>query len=149
MPKIIMKTTTSGSLDGIHITDYIAGREYDIDSKLSSSFISMGVAAHVRTRKKVDPIIEQTVESLLESKSILSSPENKMIKVPPDKKEKDKKEENSKEKTTRVYQLADELNISSKEILKIARKLGIFVRVSASGLSKEEEERIKSELKLR
>ncbi len=50
-------------------------------------------------------------------------------------------------KTTRVFQLADELNAHYKEILKIAKKLGISVKVAQGGLTESEVAQIKTKFK--
>lgn len=137
MPKIIMKDTTPGSLDGIKINNYIADREYTVNDALAKAFISMGVAEYVR-----------------EEKFVRTTPENKMVESSPDNKVAESSDEIIKEaeksdntsKPLRVYQLADELGVSSKKVLRIAKKLNIHVNAPTSGLSEEEEKRIKSAL---
>ena len=50
----------------------------------------------------------------------------------------------SEPKNTRVYEVANALKIPWKEVIEIAQKLGIEVRVAQAGLTDSEVEKIKS-----
>lgn len=50
-------------------------------------------------------------------------------------------------KTVRVHELADELGISSKNIMKVAKKLGIDAKSTFSGLLEKDVKKIKANLK--
>ena len=150
MPKIVMKITTPGSSDGITVNNYVAGRKYPVGDALAKAFISMGVAEYAKEEKFVRIAPEnKMVESSLDNKVAESSDEDSVVggdSVVDNSggiiEEAEKLDNTSK--ALRVYQLADELGVSSKKILRIAKKLGIFVSAPASGLSEEEEKRIKS-----
>lgn len=150
MPKILMKVTTPGSPDGIKINNYVVDREYDIKDTLAKAFISMGVAEYVREEKFVRIAPEnKMVESSPDNKVAESSDEDSVVggdSVVDNSTEiiKEAEKSDNTNKTLRVYQLADELGVSSKKILRMAKKLDIFVSAPASGLSEEEAKRIKS-----
>jgi hypothetical protein len=70
MPKVRMLVNTLGSNNGLNVSNYIKGEEYDIGDELADSFLSMKVC-ELATEKKAVQI-----------------PENKAVKVEEDKKKK-------------------------------------------------------------
>jgi hypothetical protein len=125
MPRIKMKVTTQGSSDGFTIERYERDKEYDVSPRLAQNFcVQQGIATPVPRKR-----------------AVASAPENKMIPVAPDNKE--AKEASA---TTRVFQLADELGVSSKDVIESAKKCGIVVATPVSGLSDEEVEKIKTSM---
>ncbi len=157
MPTIRMKRTTEGSPDGFHVKRYDGDKEYTVDSdipaRLAGMFINMKVAEYVTAGK---PVEEKTIPEAPENAAVEAAPENKETEKvkekpkeqeygwePPKKKDKDK----AKGKVMRVYELADELKISSKDVLIAAENLGVYARNAASGLSEEEVEKVSAALK--
>jgi len=137
MAKIKMLITTQGSSDGIRVTSYIANREYDVSNALAKSFISSKVAVASKGMQR---------------KAVEIAPENKVIEIAPDNKEgipeemtaTGKKEKVLDPEEIRVFQLADELGTSSKEILAIAKKLKIVVTRPISGITRNETDQIRA-----
>lgn len=152
MVTIKMLKTTPGSPDGFYTKMYEEGKEFtvdiDIPPRLAKTF--------VEDMKKVAVYVT-------EGKAIPAAPENAVMEAVPENKveEPEKVEEKPKEKehdweppkkkdkgkVMRVYQLADELDIPSKDILIAVENLGIYARNAASGLSEEEVQKIKTALK--
>jgi hypothetical protein len=128
LKKVKMNNSTQGSPDGMRVLNYQGGYEYDLPDRLAKSFVEMGAANYVTVRER---------------KSIQAAPENAAMNRAP------QNAETATEEAPhiRAYQLAEELDLSSKEIISIAKKIGIFVRVPASGISKDEVRRIKNSLK--
>jgi len=144
MPRIRMLRDDKGSLDGFTVTYFLKDLEYDVTEDLAKAFIGhMGVAEIVRVRK-AEP-------EAPENKMVKDVPENKVAGTVSAKTEEEaeavsgkSREENST--VTRVYQLADELGIPSKKVIKKARALGISIKVAQSGLTEEEAEKIRAGL---
>lgn len=153
MPKIRMLETTPGSLDGVSVTSFVAGREYDVPESLATAFVNhMGVAVVVRERKVVE-VPEKAVEvAAPENKeesireNVFGSSEKEVLTEEEAEAESGETVEDGKA-AMRVFQLADELGVSSKKIIKAAKKLGIDVTAPASGLTEAAAEKIKAEIK--
>jgi hypothetical protein len=136
-----MNHSTSGSPDGMHVLNYQGGHEFKIPSqipeKLALAFIGMGVAEEINSTPKPR-----------ERKAISAAPENQAMNAAPENaKAKSTEEKPDQEKVIRVYQLAEELDIPSKDVIKAAKQVGIYARAPASGLSEDEVKRIKMALK--
>ena len=150
MATMRMKKTTPGSPDGFGTVMYEEGREYrvdvDIPASLAKAFVvDMEVAEYVTEGKAVpaapkNAAVKAAPENKVEAPETVEKPEEKEHGWEPPKK-KDKKG-----KVMRVYQLADELDIPSKDILIAIENLGIYARNAASGLSEEEVAKLKSAL---
>lgn len=145
MPKIRMVKTTPGSLDGFTRTMFMAEQEYEVPHELAKAFIShMGVATIVRERKAMPEAPEKAVaEAVPENKVVLTEEEAEAESEDVI----EERAEDDKPMAMRVYQLADELGIGYKKVIKAAKALSIYVSAAASGLSEEEAERIKLKLK--
>ena len=153
MATMRMKKTTPGSPDGFGTVMYEEGREYgvdvDIPASLAKAFVvDMKVAEYVTEGK--------AISAAPENAAVDAAPDNKvkepeMVEKKPEKKdfgwEPPKKKDKSKGKVMRVYQLADELDIPSKDILIAIENIGIYARNAASGLSEEEVEKVRAALK--
>lgn len=153
MPKIRMLQNARGSLDGINSIDFLKGLEYDVHEELAVTFIShMGVATIIRERKAVPEAPEKAVvEAAPENKGVLTEEEAEAERDESiedysvdDAENAEGKDEEDKPMAMRVYQLADELGVDSKEIIKAAEKLKIYVSAATSGLSEGEAEKIKA-----
>ena len=154
--------TTSGSNDGITQMLFLKDQEYDVSHELALAFIThMGVADQVFVRQDPAPTEKAVIEVAPEIKD---HPEPaKLTEEEVEATSGESLEENSKEeikskeetevtsehepKTTRVFQLADELNAHYKEILKIAKRLNISVKVAQGGLTESEVAQIKDDFK--
>ena len=145
MPRIKMLRSTPGSEDGLSTNLYLKDHEYDVPHELALAFIThMGVAVQVRVRvANPEPSEKAVIEKVPEIKVepvkpvVLVTEEEEVIK----------EKESVKEfepKNTRVYEVANELKIPWKEVIEIAQKLGIEVRVAQAGLTDSEVEKIKS-----
>ncbi len=136
MKKVKMNYSIEGSPDGMRVCIYQGGYEYDLPDKLADVFINIKAAEHVEVRKR---------------KAVSAAPQNAAVDVAPENASVPKpvvdKDEDEKTFVVRVYQLAEELDVSSKDIIETAKKIGIYARAPASGLSDEEITRIKKELK--
>lgn len=126
MPKIRMTQTIPGAMDGIHHKKYIAGEEYEIDGveinqRLAKIFLKANVAEVVRERKPVEMPAEEATKEAIETDEEAESEANVM----------------------RVFQLADELDKSSKEVVVAAAELGIDATSPQSGLTATEAQKIK------
>jgi hypothetical protein len=152
--KIKMAKTTPGAVAGIYIRKFESGMVYSIpdqiDQRLADLFLKMGVAKVARERSIYETPITPMVEA--PERAVVAPPE---IKVKPEiaKAEKPKIEsvkiepEPTKEKVVmRVYQLADELKLTSKDVIKLANDLGIHAPAPQSGLSEREVQEIKNGL---
>jgi len=123
MPKIKMLVDAQGCSDGFTARLYKRGQEYEVSKALANNFvIQQGVAEPV-------PILQR--------RSVPAAPENAMVTAAP---------ENKSMESLRVFQLANRLGISSVEVIKLAKKLGIIARAPASGLSEEDVNRITAEV---
>lgn len=123
MPRIKMKTTAQGSSDGFTVLAFKQGEEYDVSPKLAQNFV-----------------IHQGVAEAVTRRGVVAAPENTAIEFAP-------KNKDTEKKNTRVFQLADELNVDSKRIIKVAGDCGVSVTAPASGLTDEEVEKIKIKMK--
>ncbi len=152
MPKIKMLITTPGALDGIHIKNFEKGLLYSIPDQisvyLSNLFLNMGVAEEIKIVRQRGLNPSETKPNTPSETKELPLGKNQKILDDMDKENNDdeKKEESKKIVVMRVFQLSDELNIPSKEIIKVAKGIGINVTAPASGLSEEEVDKIKKEL---
>ena len=113
MPFVKMRVDAEGSQDGIKINHYIKGREYNLNLKLAKNFVK---------DQRIATYVAPKVEKEKKQEKMISVPENKMVNVP-DNKVVDK----IKNETLTVFQLADEIKISSKKIIKAAKKIGYDV----------------------
>ncbi len=155
MPKIRMLQNARGSLDGINSIDFLKGLEYDVHEELAVTFIShMGVAVIIRERKAVPEAPENAaVEAAPENKEVLTEEEAEAQSDESiedysvdDAENAEGVVEEDKPMAMRVYQLADELGVDSKKIIKVAKKSKIYVSAATSGLSEEEAEKIKANI---
>jgi hypothetical protein len=142
MSKIKMIKTTPGALDGIHIRKFDQGMVYSIPDQISQSlaelFLSMGVAKVARERSVFKP----------KETDVVDVPEIKVEDLEPEKKNTSESDTEVKEekKTIQIFMLSDEINVSSSEIVRTAKKLNIGVKNHMSVLSDEEVQRIKKKL---
>lgn len=86
--KIRMLKTVSGSLDGIRVTTYEDGKEYDLAGtsgaiSLAAAFVAAGMAAEVG---RAAPVAAEP-----EQKAIEAAPENKAIAAPATKRQYNRK----------------------------------------------------------
>jgi len=157
MIKIKMLITTPGALDGIHIKNFEKGLLYSIPDQISvylkDLFLKMGVAEEVNiTRQRGLTPSETKPSNPSETKKSLEE-ENQKILDDFDKEddEKEKEEKNIEEPARvivmRVFNLTDEIDKTSKEIIAIAHDLGINVSAPQSGLTQDEVDRIKNSIK--
>jgi hypothetical protein len=133
LKKIKMNHSTQGSPDGMRVLNYQKNYEYEVPDGLATAFITMGAAKAVGARER------KAVRAAPENAAMSSAPENAAQKPKPPKPEEGP--------VIRVYQLAEELDLPSKKVMDAARKIGIFTRAPASGLSDDEVKRIKKVLK--
>jgi hypothetical protein len=135
-----MINSTQGSPDGMRVVIYQKGYEYDLPDKLATAFVEIGAGDYiipVRQRK--------SIQAAPENAAINAAPENANIRASEAKKP--SVEEVDDKQVIRVYQLAETLDVPSKEIIAAARRVGIYARAPASGISKDEVDRIKKALK--
>ena len=146
MPKILMKQSKPGSVDGVTINLYKAGKEYEIDGDeitlaLANAFVNAHWAKFVRERSVIAPpetavIVEapeiKEVEEVEEVEEVVEL-EKKEPAISPD------------VKTVRVYELAKELKIGWQDVIAYADKIGISANKAQSGLTDAEVEAIKKE----
>lgn len=69
--KIKMKTTMSGSPNGIKVNKYNKDESYDVNENLANVFLKMGAAEIISSEKK---------EKIVEKKAESSAPENKAVR---------------------------------------------------------------------
>ena len=137
MPKILMKQTKPGSIDGMTINLYHAGQEYEIDDNeisqsLANAFIGAQWATLIRERINVPaPSATMVVTEAPEIKKEEIVDEEEIIVAAP--------------KTKRVFELARELEKPWKEIVLMADSLDIDANKAQSGLTETEVKRIKEE----
>ena len=148
MKKVKMNYSTQGSPDGMRVTIYQGGYTYDLPDRLADSFIGIGAACLAvppQSRKR------KSVVAAPENAAVNAAPENAAVNTTSkdDTPKPEKKKKIEPLSVTRVYQLAEELDISSKAIIKTASKIGIYARAPASGLSNDEVKRIKKALKIK
>lgn len=67
--KIKMLKTSKGSLNGINVQDYKAGKTYDITESLYKCFLGDKVCELVREKKKIDSPPENKALFVSENKS--------------------------------------------------------------------------------
>jgi len=154
MGRIRMAQTIPGCMDGIHPKKFIKDQEYEIDdneinSRLAKIFLNCGAAVSVRARKPIGVPEKAVIEEAPEIKPQMSASEMRKIgkktEIESDKEPETDKEPESKD--TRVYQLSDELGISWKKIVRIAKELGFNVKTAQAGLTNSEVEKIKAAYK--
>jgi len=154
MAKILMSQTMPGSMDGITTNLYIKGQKYEVDEdqisqKLADIFVNAKWATVVRERT-VAPAETAVVQKAPEIKAEPEeAPEKLETKTELETEEEsaqafsDQPEAPHELKTTRVFELAQELEIPYKEVIKLAADLDIYVKVAQSGLSDSEVKRIR------
>ena len=131
MPKVRITQTVPIAEDGIHIRKYASGWEGEVSEAAARILISIGAAQIVRTRlapseqPEVAPSGTTVIEGAPEKKEAVKSTVPAVI---------------------RVWQLSDEIGVSSKRIIEIAVTLGIEATVPMSGLTTENVNKIKAEL---
>jgi len=76
MPKVIMKETTPGSPDGIHVNTYRMGETYDIPAALAKAFVVDMKVADAVDAPPVDHAVPLTVPAQKMQKAVY---ENKAI----------------------------------------------------------------------
>ena len=129
MVRIKMNITAQGSSDGIIISNYKEGCEYNVSERLARNFVEdQRIAERVLMIRRKTP----------------APSEKAVVEKAPEVKKKEGKEE-EKKRSLRVYQLADELDVSSADIIAVAKKLDISVSAHTSSLSGAEVERIEKE----
>jgi len=147
MPKIIMRQTKPGSMDGITINLYVKDREYKIDDSeinqvLADAFIDARWAKIVRERD-VPPANLTPPETAV----IVNAPETKNHPVPEllteEETESIHPEVKPEAKSTRVFELAKDLKTNYGKIIKVANRLEIMVTAAQSGLTDSEVKKIK------
>jgi len=122
MPKIRMLITAQGSPDGYTICLYEQGKEYEVSKALAQNFVfQQGIAEPVPT---------------LQRRAVSVAPNNKAVSVAP---------ENKSVGPLRVFQLANQLGITSGEVREIAKRLGITAKAPSSALSAEDVRKITAE----
>lgn len=67
--KITMNRSVPGSIDGIRVTDYVAGIEYDLSASpgarsLAAAFVGAGMAVEVAAKQAEAKAVEPEVEAL-------------------------------------------------------------------------------------
>lgn len=135
MIKIKMLKTTPGSLDGFTRIDFNEEQTYEVPDELAKAFVKdMGVAVIVRERKAISAAPEKAViETALGNKEEEEKTDDFDVEKKP-------------REMVRVFQLADELGVSSKEIIKKAKELGLHAKAPVSGLFEEDAEKIKANM---
>lgn len=128
--------------DGIHVRKFATGEEYLVSDRLAKILIEDTGSAELVIEEEPKQFMRQQkqISEAPEKTVIEKAPENAMIKESP-------KNKQEKKVRMRVFQLADELSVGSKIIIKIAKELNINVAKVQSGLSSDEVERIKVRLK--
>jgi len=149
MPKILMKQTVPGSMDGVTIHLFKVGKEYEVDDNeitqsLATSFVNARFAILVRER----------IASVAPSAPVvLVSPTEMTVEDGPSEiKAKEVVEEVIEEvvteiKSTRIYELARKLNKPWQEVVLMSENLGIEANKAQSGLTDSEVKRIKKGFK--
>jgi pyruvate/2-oxoglutarate dehydrogenase complex dihydrolipoamide acyltransferase (E2) component len=123
MPKIRMLMTAQGSPDGFTICLYEQGKEYEVSKALAQNFVfQQGIAEPVPT---------------LQRRAVSVAPDNKAVPSAP---------ENKSAVSMRVFQLANQLGITSGEVREIAKRLRIVAKAPSSVLSVEDVRRITAEV---
>jgi len=170
MTKIKMTQTTPGSIDGFTTKVFQEGQEYTvydgpalveailagkqvITRELSITFVKYLQVAILVSRGRQEPPQPESQPEPSEKTVIEAAPENKAVLTEeeteaenPEVIEERAPEEEKKQvdaPTLRVFQLADELGVKTKKVLKVAKSLNINVKASVSGLTEEEAEKIK------
>lgn len=146
MPKIKILKTMPIAEDGIHVKKYSEGWEGEVSAVAAEILVSIGAGRIVRERtapspeSHTDPDIKPQ-----EGTENLKSSEGAENLKPQEGTEEGKKRPEEKKKLFRVFNLSDELGVSSAKIIATAKKLGIFATNPMSGLSPEEISGIKAE----
>ena len=134
MLKIKMLKTTAGALDGISIRKFEKGLLYEVPVQISDYlaklFLKMEVAEIAAVPRKRNPAPSET--AVIDPPEIKVEPEPEPVEKP--------------KVIMRVFQLADELNMSSKDLIKLAKENGIHAPAPQSGLSEVEVNKIKESL---
>jgi len=159
MAKIIMVQSMAGCIDGIHQRKYQAGQEYEIDGvqmnqKLANIFLKCGAA-------KMADIVPPNPPNPPKPNEPIDPPEKAVVENPPEMKEEDpvddenagdeqepeeeKKESEPEAKIMRVFELANELKVPYKRVVKVAKTLKINVEFAQAGLTQSEADKIKAE----
>lgn len=76
--KVVMLKTLKGAEDGVNITEYRAGQEYEISPGLFKTFCTVGGAKQVQAQEA--PTEEKAEVAAPENKAIETTPENKSTK---------------------------------------------------------------------
>jgi len=133
-----MIKTVPVAVDGIHIKQFRAGVTYDENDGITNRMAKIliedcraAILVRERTAPSVVPEVAPSEKAVIEE-----APERKLVEVTIV----------EKPIMVRVYQLSDELGVSSKRILEIAKSIGIEATAPASGLSFNDADKIKSEL---
>ena len=134
MPLIKMKATASGSDNGISISSFSKGHEYNVSIDLAKSFIQdMDIAEYVN-----------------ETKAVVNAPENKAMETPIENKTpRVRRAPVETDTKMHVYQLAEKLNVSTKELIKLAKEKesGIGKIAPATKLTEEQIEILTKKVK--
>jgi hypothetical protein len=88
--KIKMIKTEKGSEDGIHVNEYVIGKEYEICESLAKVFIKMKVAEKVKEENIIQNILPPKLGNIKKKDKPLQPPKNK-VNLVPNKKGKKKK----------------------------------------------------------
>ena len=142
-----MKESIEGSPDGMRVVIYQKGYEYSLPEKLADAFVDqMKVAVFVSNKKEA---VSPPSSSSRKRKAVTAAPENAAVTAAPENAAVTAAPENANGDRSfiRVYKLADDLDVSSKDLLKTAKALGISVGSVQAGLSKKQAAQIKKALK--
>lgn len=171
MTKIKMTQTTPGSIDGHTTKVFREGQEYTvyegpalveailagkqvITRELSIAFVKYLQVAILVSRGRQEPQQPESQPEPSEKTVVEAAPENKAVlteeeaeaenpEVIEEKVPEEEKRQTDTAPTLRVFQLADELGVKVRKVLKVAKSLNINVKASVSGLTEEEAEKIK------
>jgi pyruvate/2-oxoglutarate dehydrogenase complex dihydrolipoamide acyltransferase (E2) component len=155
MPEIRMIKTTPASEDGIHTKSYKAGETYPVSNYLAKLLLDCGTAELVfdDVRKdEVNDVNEAPPASSSQTqkrtrKAVNEAPENAAVNEAPE--NANAKEKEKPEIVMRVYDLADKLGKSSRQVSGVAKELGIDAAKAASGLTQEQADKIYEKMKKR
>lgn len=96
--KLHMLKTVNGSSDGIHVSLYKEGEEYDISPSLAKTFLKHNFAVEVPAQAEPKTVIEEVIKEPKEEKEEKSSKKNvKSFRSAPENKEMKEDEEPSED----------------------------------------------------
>lgn len=131
MPRVRITKKAAIAEDGIHVRKYNEGWQGEVTERALQLLISIESAVIVRERTSPETTNPKEGTGTIEPKEKKDVVDIKETEVPC---------------AMRVYELSDEIGVSSSKIVEIAKSIGIDVKVAMSGLTLEEANKIKSEL---